>query len=97
MQSEINLLHLITGLGCGGAERMVYQLSKYADRDRFDVSVVSIDESNYFLPQLESIQINVNMLRLKKTPFSLFKGILKLNKLLQKHPGNFVEYCRQLI
>jgi len=81
----MKLVHLITGLGCGGAEKMVYQLCKYADREGFDISVISINETDYFLPKLESLHINVNMLKLQKTPFSIFKGILKLNKLLRKN------------
>jgi len=85
VHNKIKLLHLITGLGCGGAEKMVYQLCKYADRDRFELSVISIDNTDYFLPKLESLQIQVNMFRLKKTPFSIFKGILKLNELLRKN------------
>jgi len=79
------LVHLITGLGCGGAEKMVYQLCKYADRDKFDVSVVSIDDTDFFLSQLESISIDVTMLRLQKTPFSTINGILKLNKIIRKN------------
>lgn len=85
MKSKINLLHIITGLGCGGAEKMVYQLSKYSDRNRFDVSVISIDQTDYFLHKLESIPINVNMLRLNRRPLSIFKGIFRLHKLLKKH------------
>ena len=84
MHNKIKLLHLITGLGCGGAEKMVYQLCKYTDRDKFDISVISINDSDYFVPKLESIQINVNILKLQKTILSMFVGILKLNKLLRK-------------
>ena len=85
VHNKIKLLHLITGLGCGGAEKMVYQLCKYADRDRFEISVISIDETDYFLPQLESLQVNVNMLELQKTPISMINGIFKLNKLLRQN------------
>jgi len=36
------LLHLISGLGVGGANLMLYKLLAHRDTDRFDVSVVSL-------------------------------------------------------
>ena len=85
VHNKIKLAHLITGLGCGGAEKMVYQLCKYADRKKFNLSVISIDKTDYFLSRLESLQINVNMLGLKRSPFSLIRGVFKLNDILREN------------
>ena len=85
MQSKINLLHLITGLSCGGAEKMVYQLCKYSDKTQFDISVVSIDDTDYFLSKLMKLQIKVLKLGLKKNPIALLKGIFSLNKIIRHH------------
>ncbi|MBC8310856.1 MAG: glycosyltransferase [Candidatus Marinimicrobia bacterium] len=85
MQSKINLLHLITGLGCGGAEKMVYQLCNYSDREKFNISVVSINDTDYFLSKLKALPINVLTLGLNKNPLSVFGGIISLNKFIRKH------------
>jgi len=85
VQSKINLLHLITGLGCGGAEKMVYQLCKYSDKTKFDISVVNIDDTDYFLSKLKKLEIKVLKLGLKKNPLSFFNGILSLNKFIRKY------------
>jgi hypothetical protein len=38
----ITIVHLITGLETGGAERMLYRLVAHTNRDRFRSLVVSI-------------------------------------------------------
>lgn len=85
MQSEINLLHLITGLSCGGAEKIVYQLCKYSDKKKFNVSVVGIDDTDYFYSKLKKMKIEVLKLGLKKNPRSFIGGIILLNKFIKKH------------
>ena len=85
MHNKIKLVHLITGLGCGGAEKMVYQLCKNADREKFNISVISIDDTDYFLPKLEALQIKVSKLGLNKNPIALLKGIFLLNKIIRHH------------
>ena len=85
MQSKVNLLHLITGLGCGGAEKMVYQLCKYSDKTQFNISVVSIDDTDYFFSKLKKLQIKVSKLGLKKNPITFLNGILSLNKFIRKY------------
>ncbi len=85
MQSKINLLHLITGLSCGGAEKMVYQLCKYSDKTQFNISVVSIDDTDYFLHKLKKLQIKVSKLGLNKNLRIFINGILSLNKFIRKY------------
>jgi glycosyltransferase involved in cell wall biosynthesis len=85
VKSKINLLHLITGLGCGGAEKMVYQLCKYSDKTQFNISVVSIDDTDYFFSKLKKLQIKVSKLGLKKNPITFLNGILSLNKFIRKY------------
>ena len=85
MQSKINLLHLITGLSCGGAEKMVYQLCKYSDAEKFKVSVVGIDGTDYFFSKLKILPINLSILGLNKNPFIFLNGIFLLNKFIREH------------
>jgi len=85
VKSKISYLHLITGLDCGGAEKMIYQLCKNSDKEQFDISVISIDNTDYFLPKLETLQIKVSKLGLNKNPFVLLKGLFSLNKFIRLH------------
>ena len=86
MHSKIKLVHLISGLGCGGAEKMVYQLCKYADSDRFEISVISLGgKTDDYAPKIQSLQVKVNSLNIRKNPFSVFKGVISLNKYFRKN------------
>ena len=42
MNDRISIAHLITGTYTGGAERMLHKLVSRTDRERFDVSVISL-------------------------------------------------------
>tara|TARA_B110000467_G_scaffold48071_1_gene44054 strand:+ start:1093 stop:2145 length:1053 start_codon:yes stop_codon:yes gene_type:complete len=85
MQSKIHLLHLITGLGCGGAEKMVFQLCKYSDAEQFKISVVGINGTDYFFSKLNRLPINLSILGLNKNPFIFFNGVRSLNKFIRNH------------
>ena len=37
-----NITHIITGLGNGGAEIMLYKLLKYSNRDLYNMKVISL-------------------------------------------------------
>ena len=42
------IIHIITGLGSGGAEHMLYKLLKYSDKDKYYHEVISLlDEGIY--------------------------------------------------
>jgi len=62
--SKIPLLHLVTGLGMGGAERVVLDLATNLDRNEFDVHVVSLSEKTDLLD--EFIHRNIQTVALKK-------------------------------
>jgi glycosyltransferase involved in cell wall biosynthesis len=42
MKDRISVTHLITGTSAGGAETMLHRLVSWTDRERFDVSVISL-------------------------------------------------------
>ncbi len=42
MNEKVSVAHLITGTSTGGAETMLYKLVSRTDRERFDVSVISL-------------------------------------------------------
>jgi len=91
VQSKINVLHLITGLGCGGAEKMVYQLCKYANRDRFNIYVVSLGaKTDNFVPLIESLQVKVYTLNMQKSLMSFLSTLNEINKILKQEKINLI-------
>ena len=48
---KINVLQLITGLGIGGAEKVVYDISINIDKDKFNNYVVSLSKQNDMLKE----------------------------------------------
>lgn len=76
------LLYLITGLGCGGAERQLYELAVRFRAKGWDVLVVSMLARGYYTSLLEEHGIVVETLGMKKgVPDP--RAILRLNRLVR--------------
>jgi len=60
------ILHLITGLEAGGAERMLVRLAGATDRDRFRSVVVSMTDRGSFGPVLEAGGIELRLLGMRR-------------------------------
>ena len=41
-QGSVRALHIISGLGIGGAERLLLWAARYHDRDRYPIGIVSL-------------------------------------------------------
>ncbi|MEH1010164.1 hypothetical protein QM027_03820 [Campylobacter concisus] len=61
---KINVLQLITGLGIGGAEKVVYDISINIDKDKFNNYVVSLSKQNDMLK--EFIDSGISVISLNK-------------------------------
>lgn len=70
------IVHIITGLGNGGAEMMLYKLLKYSDRDKCDFQIISMTDEGIMGERIKKLGIPVHILNMKKG-FSFFKSILK--------------------
>jgi len=78
------ILHIITGLGTGGAEMMLYKLLSKLDRSRFDPIVVSLTETGPVGAMIEELGIPVLELRFKPgsmNPIYLLRLIVRVRKL----------------
>jgi glycosyltransferase involved in cell wall biosynthesis len=82
----VTVVHLITGLETGGAERMLSRLAGRTDRDRFRSVVVSITGAGTIGPTLAKLGIEVISLEMRRgmpDPYSL----LRLARILRElHP-----------
>lgn len=89
--------HLITGLGNGGAETMLYQILKYQDNPSIKYNVVSMGAGSYYAEKIRKIGIDVLELNIRKKPLST---VVKIYKELKKtdvlccwmYHSNFVGY-----
>lgn len=80
---KIKVLFLITGLGTGGAEMMLYKLLSNINRQQFDVLVVSLTNINDIEKKIEDLGIRVTLLGMNRgvpNPIYLYKLIKILKK-----------------
>ena len=82
---KTNLLHLITGLGMGGAERVVLDLAKHSDKDAFNTFVVSLSQRVEMLEEYQKNKINVTALQKDNSFKSLVQIIIFLNRYVKKN------------
>src|SRR5260370_39926725 len=62
----VTIVHLITGLETGGAERMLSRLVRRTDRDRFRSVVVSITDAGILGPSLRKAGIELVSLEMRR-------------------------------
>jgi len=82
---KINLLFLTTGLGLGGAERVVLDICKNIDRDNFQVSVIGISSQNDMLMSFHENNIHTYALNFKKKISKFFSSLVQISKHIQNH------------
>jgi glycosyltransferase involved in cell wall biosynthesis len=80
------VLQLITGLGVGGAERVVLDLAERLPFSGIQSVVVTISADPrmlYMLEQYPDAVFPIHILSVRKNPWSLIKGVIKLVGILQ--------------
>ena len=87
---KIKILHIITCLDTGGAEKMLYKLISGFDRDRFDISVISLKDLGSIGPEIQSLGVSVEGLKMKG-PVSVFAGLFALLKAIRKIKPDIVQ------
>jgi glycosyltransferase involved in cell wall biosynthesis len=82
--SMITVIHLITGLEVGGAERMLMQIACRSDRSRFRMVVVSMTGPGSMGPLIEASGVTVHSLGLRRgVPDP--RGVVRLLRLLREY------------
>lgn len=73
----MKIIHLITGLGGGGAESMLYKLLQFSDRTKYDIEVISMLDLGVYGERIEQdLNIKVHTLNLSKASLNI-KAIIK--------------------
>lgn len=83
----MNLLYIITGLGMGGAEKQTVLIANKMHEAGHNVMIISLTGDTLVKPN-DGVQLNE--LKLEKTPFSLFKGLFKVRKIIKKFKPDIV-------
>lgn len=68
--------HIITGLGKGGAETMLYQVIKFRTDLSIEYKVLSLGGSSYYEDMIRELGVSVEVFPLKKKPFSSMYHII---------------------
>lgn len=83
-KDKVNVLHIITGLGKGGAERVVLDLCKYINRNDYNVFVFAFGLKSDLLPMFKSENIHVKFKQANNF-YDIFFVILSLRKFLKRN------------
>ena len=80
------ILNIITGLGPGGAEKVVYDLSLYFSKsENYVFKVISLSKKDKLLDSFLESGIDTEVLYLDKNPLGLIKSIKKVNKFIREN------------
>ncbi len=82
---RINILQLVTGLGMGGAEKVVLDLARYTDKSRFDTFVLAMSERDELLNEFLENEIPTVILRKSNTLFDFIKIIISVSGFVKKN------------
>lgn len=81
MKEKKEIVHLINDIAIGGgAQKMLYNILKYADLDKFNISVISLLPLDSYKKELEENGITVYILNIKKHPIYTLKTIISILK-----------------
>lgn len=108
LSKKTKIMQVITGLGDGGAETMLYKLLINLDREAFEPIVVSLgDKDDFYHKKLLSYGVRVHALSTQKNIFSILKSILKYVKIIYiekpnlvhgwMYHGNFIAFLSKII
>lgn len=82
---KINVLQLITGLGMGGAEKVVYDLAYYSDKTKFNNSVISLSKRVERLQEFLNGKINTKVLNKDNTLLDLIQMITEIHLFIKEN------------
>ena len=84
-RNKVNILFLTTGLGLGGAERVVYDICTNINKDKFEVSVVGISSQIEMLKRFHENNIHTYALNYKKNISKFFSSIIQISRHIHNH------------
>ncbi len=81
--TPLNIVHTITSLGQGGAERMLVKVATELQKRGHRNQIVVLGQDNFFQQDLERAGIPVKFLGLKKSGRNFWSACSQLRRILQ--------------
>ena len=89
-QKKLKLVFVITGLGTGGAEMMLYKLLTRINRDRYAPIVISMISGGIFVERILALDIPVETLGMKPGRYNPI-ALLKLSQMLRSIKPDLIQ------
>lgn len=87
---KVNILQLITGLGMGGAEKVVYDLAYYSDKNRFNTYVISLSKRLERLQEFLDGKIETKALNKDNSLSDLIQMIKEIDFFIKEKKINII-------
>ena len=84
-RNKVKILLLTTGLGLGGAERVVYDICTNINKAKFEVSVIGISSQIDMLERFHENNIHTYVLNFRKNISKFFTSIIQISRHIQNH------------
>ena len=78
---KIKIIHIITTLGLGGAERVLFNILKRSNNKYFEHQIICLNSGGYVTNEIKKLKIKIYFLYLNK---NFFKGIINCFLFLNK-------------
>ena len=82
---KTNILFLTTGLGLGGAERVVFDICKNINKSKFEVSVIGISSEKAMLKSFYEEKIHAYVLNYRKNISKFFNSLIQISRHIHTH------------
>lgn len=83
LKTELNVLQLVTGLGVGGAERVVVELTSEMIKNGCNTKVISLNSDVSLLEQYPNFNFELTSLGMSKSISSFFQTLVTLNQFVK--------------
>lgn len=90
MRKKKNLLCFIGELGSGGAERVLMEILKHLDREKYTLTVVVNRAGGYFYDKLPDDVTLIDRSLIRKSKYDLFDRIYGLPKIIKQQKADLV-------
>ena len=81
MKKTVRVVHIITGLGVGGAEYALYNLLQSGLKEEFDNYVISLSDIGTIGKKIEALDVPVTAIGLKSSPLK-FRSLLEFRRVI---------------
>ena len=91
MNNKLKLLHVISGLGVGGAEFMLFRLLKQSQKEGIDSKIICLGIESFIADSIRSLGIEVFNIGLHRKGLNKFKKLVQMVIVLRRYSPDIVQ------